>query len=324
MIVIAPYFEILDELDQQNLAVRIEACGRVCYKSEDKITEESAGPFVKNIIKRGHNSVLEMAVLTLRVVVANEAAAAGFFRVLPKFLIVDRPAVGVYLITGSVRAFREIALSHPDVTMVKAMAAFLRQRHPLLFAGIGAAAAVAPSAAAAPEVAVEKVPLAEVDKLPPDLLARHRHLAVKFYVNRAVTHEIVRHRPCSYLQESQRYCRYGEDKFGGQVTFIKPLFFAEDSVEYRLWAEAMRETERIYLQLLKSVSPQAARTVLPNSCKTELIAFANLLEWRHIFKLRTSAAAEPSMREIMTPLLANFQERFPAVFGERSGEADSA
>jgi thymidylate synthase (FAD) len=165
-------------------------------------------------------------------------------------------------------------------------------------------------------VKVEKVPLAEVDGLSADFFARHRHIAVKFFVNRAITHEIVRHRPVSYLQESQRYCRYSQDKFGSQVTFIKPMFFKEGSEEYRLWEEAMIDTEEIYLKLLETSTPQAARTVLPNSCKTELITYANLLEWLHIFKLRTAKGAEPSMREIMNPLLLEFQKMFPAVFAE--------
>jgi thymidylate synthase (FAD) len=133
-------------------------------------------------------------------------------------------------------------------------------------------------------------------------------------VNRAITHEIVRHRPVSYLQESQRYCRYSQDKFGNEVTFIKPMFFQDGSAEYGLWEKAMQDTEKIYLNLLESSSPQAARTVLPNSCKTELITFANLLEWLHIFKLRTSKGAEPSMREVMIPLLHKFQEKYPNIF----------
>jgi thymidylate synthase (FAD) len=133
-------------------------------------------------------------------------------------------------------------------------------------------------------------------------------------VNRAITHEIVRHRPVSYLQESQRYCRYSQDKFGNEVTFIKPMFFEKGTDEYSLWEKAMQDTEEIYLKLLGTSSPQAARTVLPNSCKTELITFANLLEWLHIFKLRTSKGAEPSMREVMIPLLHRFQEKYPTIF----------
>ena len=310
MKVIAPYCEILEDLDKQSLSVRIEACGRICYKSEDKITPESAQPFIRNIIKHGHNSVTEMAVLTLKVYYDKESTATQFFNLMPKFLLVDRVDKKELLITGSVRAFRELYQANPTVKMVKAIAGYLGNRHPLFYEDLLPARGLIKQEG----VHVEKIPLEEVDAFSADLLAKHRHVAVLFVVNRAITHEIVRHRPVSYLQESQRYCRYSQDKFGNEVTFIKPMFFKKGSGEYRLWEQAMAETEKIYLTLLETSSPQAARTVLPNSCKTELITFANLLEWLHIFKLRTSKGAEPSMREVMIPLLHKFQEKYPAVF----------
>jgi len=310
MKVIDPYFEILEDLDSQSLAVRIEACGRICYKSEDKISPESAEPFIRNIIKHGHNSVTEMAALTLKVLYDSESFASQFFQLLPKFLQIDRVDKKELLVTGSVRAFRELYQANPSVKMVKAIAEFLGKRHPLFYEDLLPARGLVQQEG----VRVEKVPLETVDSLPADLFAKHRHVAVLFVVNRAITHEIVRHRPVSYLQESQRYCRYSQDKFGSEVTFIKPMFFKEGSEEYRLWERAMQDTEEIYLKLLETSSPQAARTVLPNSCKTELITFANLLEWLHIFKLRTSKGAEPSMREVMIPLLHKFQKKYPTIF----------
>jgi len=162
-----------------------------------------------------------------------------------------------------------------------------------------------------PQIGIAKLSLAQVDALPAGLRKRHRFVSVRFVVNRAVTHELVRHRPCSFLQESQRYCRYSQDKFDNQVTFVKPMFFKEHSAEYMLWREAMEVTEAHYLKLLETSSPQAARTVLPNSCKTEIIVYCNLVEWQHIFSLRTSQAAEPSMREIMIPLAKEMAENFP-------------
>jgi thymidylate synthase (FAD) len=89
------------------------------------------------------------------------------------------------------------------------------------------------------------------------------------------------------------------------------MFYEEGSEEYELWKEAMEYTEKKYLKLLETSSPQAARTVLPNSCKTEIIVYCNLVEWQHIFKLRTSQAAEPSMREIIVPLAEELSKRYP-------------
>ncbi|MDF1578775.1 MAG: FAD-dependent thymidylate synthase [Desulfurivibrionaceae bacterium] len=310
MKVIPASFEIQDDLDRQSLAVRIEACGRICYKSEDKIDEESAGPFIEKILKHGHNSVAEMGVVTLKVEFDSEKLAWQFYGCQPRFIQIDRPNRNELLITGSVRAYRELYRENSSIKLIKGITAFLAGRYPLFFSDIVARRGLLPQTG----VDVEKLSLDEVEKLPVDLLVKHRYVGVKFYTNRAVTHEIVRHRPCSFLQESQRYCRYSEDKFGSEVTFIKPMFFAEDSAEYKLWAKAMEDTEKIYLKLLESSTPQAARTVLPNSCKTEIIVYANLLEWRHIFRLRISPAAEPSMREVMIPLLKEMAVRFPAVF----------
>ncbi len=308
MKIIDPYFQIQDDLDRKSLAVRLEECGRICYKSEDLITENSALPFVSKIAAHGHNSVLEMAVVTLQVG-CNPAQSAALMACQPRFLIIDQQQDGL-LITGSVRAYRELYQRCPDNEIVSSITAHLGGRHPYLFAGVWDA-----KDAWQPQrpLAVKKMPLDDIEKLPASLLLKHRYIGVKFVVNRAVTHEIVRHRPCSFLQESQRYCRYNQDKFDNQVSFIKPMFFKEDSEEYRLWSKAMADTEAIYLQLLQTSSPQAARTVLPNSCKTEIIVYCNLVEWRHIFKLRTTNAAEPSMREIMIPLAEEIRKRYPAM-----------
>jgi thymidylate synthase (FAD) len=308
MIIVDPGFEIQDELDRASLAVRLEACGRICYKSEEKITVDSALPFVQKIAEHGHNSVMEMAVVTLRLCCTADHIA-DFFQCQPKFLIIDMVENGL-LVTGSIRAFRELSSSFSRVEVVRAMVDFLGSRHPYLFENVWKPL---PSSGIS-DIAVEKIPLPEVEHFADALLLRHRYLGVKFIVNRAVTHEIVRHRPCSFLQESQRYCRYSQDKFGNQVTFIRPMFFPPDSPEYKLWQEAMEETEALYLQLLETSTPQAARTVLPNSCKTEIIVYCNLAEWLHIFRLRTTPAAEPSMREVMIPLEAEMKSRYPQIF----------
>lgn len=307
MIVVDPGYEIQDELDQASLVVRLEACGRICYKSEEKISSDSAMPFVKKIAAHGHNSVMEMAVVTLGVQCTDEQLTE-LLAIEPKYLFLDKHGSEL-LVTGSIRTFRELYGRAAGVPLVAAMVAFQAEKHPYLFEGVWSS----DDASADPSIGIRKLKLEEVEKLPAELLLRHRYVGVMFTTNRAVTHEIVRHRPCSYLQESQRYCRYSHDKFGNQVTFIKPMFYEEGTEEYSLWQQAMEETEKIYLKLLETSTPQAARTVLPNSCKTEIIVYCNLEEWKHIFRLRTTKAAEPSMREIMIPLEEELRQRYPAV-----------
>ncbi len=305
MKIIEPFFHIQDELDSASVAVRLEACGRVCYKSEDKITEDSAIPFVSKIAAHGHNSVLEMAVLTFRVT-CDPRQTEDLLDCQPKFLVIDKLPDGM-LLTGSMRALKELYLQHPKNQLVNDLLLVLVGIVPYIFEKIIDRHKIL---ARDSSIVITKMGLLEIDQLPVELRLRHRFVGVKFIVNRAVTHELVRHRPCSFLQESQRYCRYSEDKFDNQVTFIKPMFFKEESEEFQVWKKAMEQAEATYFKLLETVTPQAARTVLPNSCKTEIIVFCNLIEWQHIFALRTSSAAEPSMREIMIPLQKEMQKKY--------------
>lgn len=307
MRILEPSFHILDHLDQEALAVRIEYCGRICYKSEERIDAGTAIPFVRSMLQKRHHSVLEMAALTLRVQDLDSEAINAFFALQPRFCQIDRPDAHSLLITASIRALRELCLEYPQQILPQALLHFLVARHPLFFEDLPLPDPTPSSAA----IRIDKLSLAEVEGLPVPLRDRHRFLSVKFTVNRAVTHELVRHRPCSFLQESQRYCRYSADRFGNEVAFIRPLFFKEGSPEFELWRRSMEDCERSYLTLLQTATPQAARSVLPNSCKTEIILHTNLAQWRHIFALRTSAAADPSMREVMLPLQRQMALRYP-------------
>lgn len=201
---IAPSVEILDQINGEEIIKSIERYGRVCYKSEDRITTDSAQKFLAKIIASGHESVIE-----------------------------------------------------------------------------------------------------------------HEKVSVRIICDRGVSHEIVRHRIASYSQESTRYCNYSKDKFSNELTFIKPCFWEEDSGQYQTWQRIMCEIEKSYLQLVKEgAAPQEARSVLPNSLKTEIVVTMNLREWRHFFRLRTSKRAHPQMREIAVPLLKEFQSRIPIIFDD--------
>lgn len=144
----------------------------------------------------------------------------------------------------------------------------------------------------------------------------HEKISVRVRCDRGVSHEIVRHRLVSYSQESTRYCDYK-----GEVEVIAIGDHMTDE-QYAVWREAMQEAEKVYVKLRGlGVKPQIARSVLPNSLKTELVMTANLREWRTIFKQRTSRAAHPQMREVMIPLLDMFVALLPEVFGDIKKEA---
>ena len=216
MNIIKARYEILnkDQLNGKEMLQKIETIGRTCYKSEDKITEDSSEKFVRNLILRGHEAVLE------------------FF----------------------------------DIT-------------------------------------------------------------VKFYCDRGLSHEIVRHRLANFAQESTRYCNYAADKFGNEVSFIDIRRGIElDSKTKNLneftitaiiseWLEACHDAEKHYFAMLElGASPQIARSSLNNSAKTEINVKMNLREWRHFFKLRCDVTAHPQMRELAIPLLQDMREICPVVF----------
>ena len=204
---IKAYTQIFKDFEGQKVLQKLELVGRTCYKSEDKITEDSAAKFVAGLIKRGHEAMLE-----------------------------------------------------------------------------------------------------------------HVSITVKFVTDRGISHEIVRHRLASYAQESTRYCNYSQDKFGHELTFIIPDFLEYGSEGFKLWNDEMKQVEKTYFAMLEAGhTPQEARSVLPNSLKTELVMTANLREWRAFFKLRaanSTGAAHPQMLEITRPLLDDLKAMIPVVFDD--------
>lgn len=158
-----------------------------------------------------------------------------------------------------------------------------------------------------------------------EAMLEHFSFSVKFICDRGVTHELVRHRMCAFAQESQRYCAYTKKKFGSAITFIRPLFYHEGTMEYEVWKKSCENAEKSYFALINGGStPEQARTVLPNSTKTEIVVTANLREWRHILKLRCDKAAHPQMRQVMDALLEVLRMKIPAVVEDivKEGEND--
>ena len=204
MKIIEPSVELINDIDAEKILRHIELAGRVCYKSESRISDKTAEKFIANIIKSGHESVIE-----------------------------------------------------------------------------------------------------------------HISLTFKIVCDRGVTHEIVRHRLASYSQESSRYCDYSNDKFGNELTFIKPCFWTEDDENFLLWKNTMAQLEKTYLEMRKNgARPEQARSILPNSLKTEIFMTCNLREWRHFLKLRTAQRAHPQMREVALKIYKILNEKLPILFSD--------
>lgn len=147
----------------------------------------------------------------------------------------------------------------------------------------------------------------------------HALITVRFINDRGISHEEVRHRISSFSQESTRYCNYTKGKFDNEITVIdiRGGFPDMGQARFDVWMEAMRDAEKHYSKLIElGATAQEARSVLPNSLKTEVVWSANPRQWRSIFKLRTSEAAHPQIVEVMVPLLAEFKEKWPVLFGD--------
>lgn len=142
----------------------------------------------------------------------------------------------------------------------------------------------------------------------------HFTITVKVITDRGTTHQIVRHRLASYSQESTRYCNYSKDKFGNEITVIKPNF-DEDSLNYKNWKSCCEDSEIAYLHLLgDGATPEQARAVLPTCLKTELVMTMNAREWRHFLKMRLDKAAQKEIRDLAQMILDQFKEKYPVFF----------
>lgn len=145
------------------------------------------------------------------------------------------------------------------------------------------------------------------------------HVSLTAYItcDRGVTHELVRHRVASYSQESTRYCNYANGKFRNEITVIEPVYLTQGSPAWEAWEDACEYAEYCYMRMIeRGCPPQEARAVLPHSTAAKIAMTANLREWRHILKLRTSKAAQPQMREIANMILAQMKEHVPVVFDD--------
>lgn len=293
MKIIEPSASIIeDDLAQLSIYQRIDRCASVCYQRPPKPTDGEARSFCRQMIARKHFVPLEMA----RVHLVAESCD------LPTSSFVDISVIhdkfDTYVVSGSIRAFRETAYESHVLD-------FLADEYPIFFDGSDSSRGY--------------VRFAEPHEIP----WQHKYVAVRVVCSRAISHQLVRHRLCSILQESQRYCRYDGERFDREVSFVRPLWVPEmfghggkDDKLLFLWRGTIRAMEDMYIDLMNGygLSPQQARGVLPNDCKTELIMYASLPEWMHILNtdtMRCSRHADPEMIRIMLPLREEFVEKYP-------------
>lgn len=301
-------------------AKHVELCGRVCYKSEDKITDGSAEKFIAGIIKHGHEAVLEHARVTLDLSgnretylllassVCQRMRAEGLHDYLT-FTHYDK----VYVVSGNMRAWRDICmymfrngLFFPRT--IKRMWAENAPFFPEFFD---------PGGPYIYDTLTDINPSKDVPTFEdPELRMRHSWYTLRFVCDRGISHEIVRHRPASYSQESTRYCNYSKASFGGEISVIQPYYLHDGDTDYLAWKLACTAAETAYFDMLAAGrTAQEARCVLPTSLKTELVMTATADEWIHFLQLRTAEDAHPQMREVATLARNILVEQDAEVFG---------
>lgn len=284
--------ELLNSIYRQ-----IEIAGRICYKSEDKITEDSAKSFVERMIKAGHGAMLEHGTVYMK----RYSIKDDNLDWARKYNL--SPYAWVSYGTGSHRVGKVLYNTIYVTTNLR--------------------------------VLVEGNCLRDLEYLCEPTEYHEKRITVKFICDRGVSHEFVRHRVFSFAQESTRYCNYSKDKFDSECTFIIPCWLNIVEGSYTLEdveekydrclitdsgkgitneaAEYIRSliySEKTYFSLLdRNWRPQQARAVLPNSLKTELVMTGFVSDWKHFFELRCSSSAHPQARELAIPLREEFIAR---------------
>ena len=249
----------------------IELAGRTCYKSEDKITENSAKEFVDRMIKLGHGAMLEHGTIYLTI--------DGEDPNLSK--IQSNPHTKVNLVPYEVLTEGNYTISYKAYITTNLRVLVENNLKELL--------------------CYQVEPTEHHEK----------RITAKFICDRGVSHEFVRHRVFSFAQESTRYCNYSKDKFGNELTFIKPSWSYFKNTSYKdagyfdgdVFESSLEKAESYYFKLIeKGWKPQQARQVLPNATKTELVMTGFESDWEHFFELRCSGAAHPDAKKLADEL----------------------
>lgn len=319
MNIIKPNAVYLDPDESASPYAFIERIGRTCYKSEDKITPESAVNFVNMLRDNKHTAMLEHAHILLIVDtqtanhIVSELDRAYDSRTVPEehsdirqYLNITLPGRQKSYISGSFRTFIRL-FNHKYLMSDSYIYSFYKKLYemfPEIFPEINGKANVIPDVKlVSRKEFIDFVHLNHNNEAADIIIKKHMTHTVLFTCDRGVSHEIVRHRIASYAMESTRYCNYGKGKFGSQITIIEPFFFDKDSPQYTAWKTACENAEHSYLELINlGATAQEARSILPHSVKTDIVVTATENEWQHILNLRyegTTGKPHPQMKEVM-------------------------
>lgn len=268
MRLIKPSVELLkQDYTLDGIYKQIELAGRTCYKSEDKITEDSAKAFVDRLIKSGHLSVLEHGTVYLKL--------ENVFLDLNDRCINSINRLVNYYIKNP---YSRVVITDNDDDSFKSNV-YITTNYRVL---------------------VENNWMGDLKYICEPAEFHEKRIAVRFVCDRGVSHEFVRHRVFSFAQESTRYCNYSKDKFGNQLTFIEPVWYDSLGITHRQDFEiALERCEDDYLEFIRQGwTPQQARQVLSNALKTELVMTGFESDWDHFFELRCSNATHPDARHL--------------------------
>lgn len=288
MKLIKPSFEIWNQpAGLEGVYKQIERVGRVCYKSEDKITEDSAKGFVDRMVKSGHGAMLEHGTVYLKIPYGTMDDRGEFSNEPIVIKYIDNPYSVV--MNNSENDYWYITSNY--------------------------------------RVIIENEWIDDLQYLCEPTEFHEKRITVHFVCDRGVSHEFVRHRVMSFAQESTRYCNYSKDKFGNELTFIQPCWLDDERLKLygpyhtvirdkspeSIFIANLNNAERDYLDLIGlGWKPQEARAVLPNSLKTELVMTGFASDWNHFFDLRargTTGAPHPQAKELAEPLMKEFIAR---------------
>lgn len=300
-------------ISDTNPMKHIEKIARVCYKSEDKICDGSDKRMIATLFKNGHMAMLEHFRFIMQV---NKTIYECIEQINPEYFEYTYDTTSHrYLVSCNARALINMKPKFGG-EISEHMCKFVKDEligHIVKEYGCYELFNIEDG-----NQPILSTPVNFIENkrtcMTGHEFTKHGWMSCKFTTDRGVTHELVRHRKASFAQESTRYCNYAKDKFGEEITVVKPPFMSADRLDKKIvsklekeWEKGIKESEKAYFMLLKlGAKPQEARYVLPTSVKADIVVTTNVEEWLHIFELRslgTTGKPHPMMKELMGKLL---------------------